>query len=94
MPSSPAPSEPLTGVPTLVAYGRLNPFGSPDYVRRRLAERLPDAFAVQHPTAGHNVLAAPWANTQWRNQWVAGDRQQAPPPAATRPLPLEFDLPE
>ena len=90
VPGEAEPPAPLTGVPVLALHGRYDPFAAPADVRARLAEVVPEAYVIESPTGGHNVLADECVRGV-RNAWLA-DLQHEPP---LRPQcltdPLEFD---
>jgi pimeloyl-ACP methyl ester carboxylesterase len=67
----------VTGVPTLALYGRLDPFASPEVARSELARSFPEAYAVEVPTMGHNVLGDECVRTL-RNTWLSGSFDAAP----------------
>ncbi len=89
VPAGEEDANPLHGVPTLVLYGALDPFGSADVVLAAVTQRVPDAFVVEQAAGGHNVLASESARTV-RNEWLAGDVTQAPPQSADLSQPPDF----
>ena len=68
-------------VPTLVLTGRYDPFAPPDQVRGALTDVVPDAFFVEDPAGGHNVLGTECLR-EVRNTWLTGDLQGPPPEPA------------
>jgi pimeloyl-ACP methyl ester carboxylesterase len=82
--------KPVRGVPVLAMYGRYDPFAAPADVRRELRAQVPDAFVVEDPVAGHNVLANDCMRSI-RNAWLAGDPRQPPPEPPCLTDHLTFD---
>jgi len=90
IPRGPAAVTPLRGVPTLALYGAFDPFASADLIRRVVAERVPDAYLVEHASGGHNVLGAECPRLV-RNAWL-GDVTEPPAVDPCLSAPPAFDL--
>lgn len=88
--AAPEPTGRLRGVPALALYGAFDPFASPAVIRKRLAQRLPDAYVVEYPLGAHNVLGSECARTH-RNEWLAGDVHRAPSKPACFFEALDFE---
>ena len=89
VPAGEPETEPLVGVPTLALYGAHDPYASPDAIRARLAQLVPDAFLVEQAAGGHNVLGSECPRTV-RNDWLAGDVREPPPELACIADPIDF----
>lgn len=77
--------------PTLVLTGRLDPFTPPVRdLRRALGPVAPDAFVVQDPAGGHNVLGGDCLRSV-RTSWLNGDVRQPPSTPACLGTRTPFD---
>ncbi len=90
VPAGEPETEPLVGVPTLALYGSHDPFASPDAIRARLAQLVPDAFLVEQASGAHNVLGSECPRTI-RNDWLIGDVHDPPPELACLTDPIDFE---
>jgi pimeloyl-ACP methyl ester carboxylesterase len=64
--------------PTLVLTGRYDPFAPPDDISRILSDAVPNAFYVEDPAGGHNVLGDSPCVREVRTSWLNGDPAQPP----------------
>ena len=64
--------------PTLVLTGRFDPFAPPADIRRVISGAVPDAFFVDDPAGGHNVLGDSACVRELRTDWLNGDVAQPP----------------